>query len=235
MALSEVYISRYPQSHGRIAMVRTLSARVGVVSLVVGPLLIAGGDLMHPKEDADAADQAAIVLDHASRWYAAHLLIFAGLLLFVPGILVLADLASARRPRLGYLARILSLAGLAGFATIVGFEMLLGRLAQDGADRDTLTAVLDTFQSGPMFGVLAPFALTFFVGTGVVVYVLASQPGPYRWLSLAVGAGAALVLVEILSSIVVFSQVGNVVLLVAGAGFAWNIVRQSESEYTGGA
>jgi len=46
MALSEVYISRYPQSHGRIAMVRTLSARVGVVSLVVGPLLIAGGDLM---------------------------------------------------------------------------------------------------------------------------------------------------------------------------------------------
>lgn len=216
-------------------MAPNLRTRVGIVSLVAGPLLIAGGDLMHPKEDADAADQAAIVLDHASRWYAAHLLIFVGLLLFVPGILALADLASARRPRLGYLARILSLAGLAAFTGVVAFEMLLGQLARDGASAETLTAVLDTFQSGAMFGIVAPLALTFFVGTGLVVYILASQSGPYRWLSLAVGAGAALVLVEIVSSIVVFSQVGNVVLLFAGTGFAWTMARHGESDYTGGA
>src|SRR5512133_2049044 len=69
---------------------------LGVVSLAVGPLIMAVGDLLHPKETSDIGQQAAIVAAQATRWYLAHLLLFIGLVVFVPGLLTLADLAAAR-------------------------------------------------------------------------------------------------------------------------------------------
>src|SRR5262245_35131542 len=80
---------------------------VGAASLAIGPLVMAVGDLLHPKETADISRQAAIVVEHATRWYLAHLLLLIGLVLFIPGLLMLTDLASARRPRAGYAARLL--------------------------------------------------------------------------------------------------------------------------------
>jgi hypothetical protein len=82
-------------------------ALLRLVSLVVGPLIMAVGDLLHPKESSDLGRQAAIIVGRASRWYLAHLLLFLGLVVFVPGLLTLADLAAARRPRVGYAARLL--------------------------------------------------------------------------------------------------------------------------------
>ena len=51
------------------------------VSLVLGPLLMSIGDLLHPEERMLPAEQIAIVVDHASRWYTAHLLLYVGMLL----------------------------------------------------------------------------------------------------------------------------------------------------------
>lgn len=78
---------------------------VAAASLVLGPLLMSGGDLIHPKEKMDAADQAAVIIEHASRWYAAHLLLFIGLLVFIPGILAPTSLTAERRPAAGAAAR----------------------------------------------------------------------------------------------------------------------------------
>src|SRR6187431_2186599 len=75
---------------------------IGAASLIVGPALMSVGDLLHPAEHWDAAAQATIVAHSASRWYAAHLLLFAGLLLLVPGILALTKVAMDRRPVVGY-------------------------------------------------------------------------------------------------------------------------------------
>ena len=59
------------------------------------------GDLLHPEERMNPREQIAILSDHASSWYLAHLLLLVGLLLLVPGILALAALAGARRPAAG--------------------------------------------------------------------------------------------------------------------------------------
>ena len=62
---------------------------IGAASLIVAPAFMSVGDLMHPHESWDAAAQVAMIAQSASRWYVAHLLLFVGMLLFVPGILAL--------------------------------------------------------------------------------------------------------------------------------------------------
>jgi hypothetical protein len=104
---------------------RGYQTSIGAGSLAVGPLVMAVGDLLHPTESSDLARQAAIIAEQATRWYLAHLLLLIGLVLFVPGLLTLTGLAAARRPRVGYAARVLLVIGVAGSAAIFVAEMLV--------------------------------------------------------------------------------------------------------------
>ena len=120
------------------------------------------GDLFHPEESMDAIlSRSAILVDHASRWYTAHLLLFIGMMLFIPGFLALTSLTSERKPAAGYAARILMLIGTAACASIFVGEMLVGRFVLDGADRATATALLDSMFWGPIVAAVGPAALAF--------------------------------------------------------------------------
>jgi hypothetical protein len=192
---------------------------VGAVSLIVGPALMSIGDLFHPPESWDPAAQVAIVAESPSRWYAAHLLLFAGLLLFVPGILELTKVVAIRRPATGYAARVLFLISVGALSAVLAFEMLLGRSLSAGVDRETATRLAATFWER-VFPALLPGLAAFFVGTALAVVTLASRPGPFRWPALALGLGASLILGEIILARVILSQIGNILCLVAGIAFA---------------
>jgi hypothetical protein len=183
------------------------------------------GDLFHPPENASAAAQVAIVAEAASRWYAAHLLLFVGLLVFVPGILALTRLAAERHRAAGHAARLLMLVSVGSLSGVFVFEMLLGRFISRGTDLATAVALLDTFQSPEVFMALVPGLLAFFVGTALWVAPLASTAGPFRWPAVGFGLGAVLILGEILLAEVLLSQIGNVVILVADIAFARLLLR----------
>ncbi len=68
---------------------RDLRTLVAAASLFTGPLLMSIGDLLHPEERMDPSEQIAILVGQASRWYTAHLLLFIGMMLFIPGLLPL--------------------------------------------------------------------------------------------------------------------------------------------------
>jgi hypothetical protein len=193
--------------------------RIGSISLILGPALMSIGDLVHPAESWNPAAQVAI-LSHHEGWYAAHLLLFVGWLLLVPGILTLADLTSSRRPKVGYAARVLTMVSVGALSAVFVFEMLLGRIISGGADQPTAVMVLETFQSGPVFLAILPGLLSFFIGIGLVVTALVFPAGPFRWPAVVLGAGAALILAEIALAQVLLSQIGNILILVAGVGFA---------------
>ncbi len=201
---------------------------IEAASLVVGPALMSVGDLFHPPENADAAAQVAIVVAAASRWYAAHLLLFVGMLLLVPGILALTRLTADRRPAVGYAARILTLASVGGLCAVFVFEMMLGRFISGGADQAAAVALLETFMSTEIFVALLPALLAFFVGTGLWVSALASTAGPFRWPALCFALGAVLILFEIILAKVLLSQIGNILILVAGIAFARLLLRGRE-------
>ena len=198
---------------------------IAAASLIVGPLLMTIGDLFHPEERMDSAAQIAILVDHAPRWYAAHLLLFIGMLLSIPGLLALAGLTAERNPAAGYAARILVLIGAAAFAAIFVGEMLIGRFVTDGADTDTATALLDSMFSGPMVAAVIPAALAFFVGTATFAIPLMMAGGKLRRIAALYSTGALLILAEIVSAQVMFSQIGNFLIFCGGAATAWLILR----------
>lgn len=207
---------------------RSYQTIVAAASLVLGPLLMSFGDLLHPKEDAGAGDQIAIIVDHASRWYTAHLLLFIGLLLFIPGILALADLTAERSPRAGYAARSLVLIGVGVFSAVFMLEMLVGRYILDGASETEATELLETIQSGWIFGVALLAGLAFFAGVAAFTIPLIAGGGTFRWPAVAFAVGTVLILGEIISAQVLLSQIGNVVLFLGSAAFAWRILRRDE-------
>ena len=195
------------------------------VSLVVGPLLMSIGDLLHPEERMSPVEQIAIVVDHASRWYTAHLLLFVGMLLFIPGFLGLTALTAMLKPVLGYVARILVMIGTAGFASIVTGEMLASRLVLDGVGNDAPISLWTNLFMGPVVAAVGPALLAFFVGTFMFAIPLLRGSERLRRPVALILIGALFVLAEILTARVVFSQIGNIVVLCGSAEAAWLITR----------
>jgi hypothetical protein len=207
------------------------SRTLGIVSLAAGPLIMAVGDLLHPKETSDIGQQAAIVAAQATRWYLAHLLLFIGLVVFVPGLLTLADLAAARRPRVGYAVRMLLVGGVGGSAAIFVAEMLVGRFGSLGAA--ATEELLETMFSGPIAGPMLPVALALFVGAAVFAAPLIASGRPLRWSAVVLLVGTLLVLAEIISSQVLLSQIGNLLIWSGSAAFAWLLVRGEDGAPAG--
>ena len=201
---------------------------IGAASLIVAPALMSVGDLMHPHESWDPMAQVAIVAESASRWYVAHLLLFVGMLVFVPGILALSEVVAKRRPAAAYAARVLLVASVGALSAVFVCEMLLGRFVSQGADRAAAVALFETFQSGAVLGALMPGLLAFFIGTALFVTPLASTTGPFRWPALCFALGAILIMGEIILAEVLLSQIGNVLILVAGIAFARLLLRGRE-------
>jgi hypothetical protein len=84
---------------------------------------------------------------------------------------------------------------------------------------------LDTMFSGPIAGPMLPVGLAFFVSAAVFAVPLIVDAGPLRWPAVVLLVGILLVLAEILSSQVLLSQIGNLLIWSGSVAFAWLLVR----------
>jgi hypothetical protein len=183
------------------------------------------GDLLHPEERMSPVEQIAIVVDHASRWYTAHLLLFFGILVFIPGFLGLTAFTAMLKPVVGYAARILIMIGTAGFASIVTGEMLASRLVLDGVGNAAPISLWTNLFMGPVVVAVGPAVLAFFVGTIMFAIPLVRGSKRLRWPVALIVIGVLFVLAEILTARVLFSRIGNLVVLCGSAAAAWTIAR----------
>jgi hypothetical protein len=203
---------------------------VAAASLFTGPLLMSIGDLLHPEERMDPSEQVAILVSEASRWYTAHLLLFIGMMLFIPGLLALSAITGARKPSAGYVSRILILVGAAAISSVFVGEMLVGRFVLDGAAPAAATDLLESMFSGPMLAAVGPAMLAFFVGTAVFAVPLIRAGGGLRWAAGAILMGVLLILAEILSAQVLLSRIGNVLAFLGSATAAWLLLHGTGGE-----
>ena len=203
---------------------------IAAASLITGPLLMTIGDLLHPEERMAPSEQIAILVDHASRWYTAHLLLFVGIILFIPGLLALSALTAARKPAVGYAARILILVGTAALASIFVGEMLVGRFVSDGADPAAATDLLESMFSGPILAAVGPAMLAFFIGTAAFAIPLIRTRSRLGWAAATILLGTFLILAEILSAQVILSQLGNILAFCGSATAAWLILQGATGE-----
>jgi hypothetical protein len=209
---------------------RDFRTLVAAASLFTGPLLMSIGDLLHPEERMDPSEQVVILVGQASRWYTAHMLLFIGMMLFIPGLLALSAMTGARKPAAGYASRILILVGTAALSSVLVGEMLIGRYVLDGADPSAATALLESMFSEPMLAAVGPAMLAFFVGTAVFAVPLIRAGGALRWPAGAILIGVLLILTEILSAQVLLSQIGNVLAFLGSATAAWLLLHGAAGE-----
>jgi drug/metabolite transporter (DMT)-like permease len=71
-------------------------------------------------------------------------------------------------------------------------------------------------------------AAAFFGSVAIMVTVLVRSRGPLRWLAIALGLGALLIFAEIITAQVLLSQIGNLLMLVAGVMFAREVIRRDQ-------
>lgn len=116
---------------------------------VLGPGLITAGVLLHPAEADDPARQLEIIARHSGAWATAHLLIWLGALLLIPGVLGIMAILDRRRPALATAGGLLAVVGCVSLASLTAVEQVLREMAL--GDRDQMVALAGRVdQSGPL-------------------------------------------------------------------------------------
>ena len=201
---------------------------IGATSLIVGPALMSVGDLFHPPETRRWLPRSRSLHSSASRWYAAHLLLFVGMLVLVPGLLALTRVARIADPRQAMLR------GFSCSLRWVRFPRSSCLRCSSGASSPMApTRQPHSSCSKPSSGRALRCARA---GSACVLrgdrtgrdVTRSSEAGPFRWPALGFGLGASLILGEIILAEVLLSQIGNLVILAAGIAFAWLLLRGRE-------
>jgi GNAT superfamily N-acetyltransferase len=154
---------------------RRLYQRLAAGSLMVAPLVLLAGELLHPPFQRDPAQQLAVAAANPDRWYLGHLLSLIGFALLVPAILGLTQLVGQQRAALADLGGTLALLGVlaaSGLLSIDGFGVW--QMAQPAADPAEMAALLDRILTSP--GMLTLYLVSLASAVGLLVLVV----GLYR-------------------------------------------------------
>lgn len=182
---------------GRVHMSTSERLRKGAtgVCLVVAPLGLLVGLILHPAESMDAAEQLSIIAAEADRWALAHYIVAASAVVLAGAVLGLAHLIHERRPgqaivggALGMIGAMALLAVALGEAT---FGAQMGRVSTSGGVLEAFGAVVESPASmviliGALMGPLGAIVL----GSGLYAAGVAPQ-----WTAIALMAGGACLLV----------------------------------------
>jgi hypothetical protein len=188
------------------------------LSLIGAPALTLAGALVSPPLESDAAAQVAVIADHSAAYYVSTLLSLAGIMLFVPALLGLMQLA--RGSRLGELG-----GGLAIFGTLIAIgdgatQLLIWQMGAPQSDRAQMAALLDRYDNA------AGAAFVFTVGglalvAGAVMLAVALRCAVPAWAAAGLplglfvniaGYAAASTAVLSLSGVILLAALGRIAL-----------------------
>lgn len=170
--------------------------RLGGVALVLAPIALLAGALVHPQEVTDAGRQLQITSGALNRWYVAHLLYFVATALFVPAVLALGRRLRERAPGLELWGSGLAVVGLFSTAGLVAVEGFGGWQLAQLANRDAATQAYDNLTHSA--GIVVPFAivgLTLSIGLVVLAVGLLRTSSTAPWTAWTLGAGAVVLAV----------------------------------------
>ena len=141
-----------------------LRTRLMAACLVVAPLLLIIGDLIHPDTDSEAAEQVRIVRDNLDSWYLAHMLALLGIVLLVPAVFAVYDHLRGRAPALAFWGVVLAVLGLMAVVAVIAVEgLMLWQIAQPAGDAAQMEGLWDRAMDSAVFAVF-PLSLAFNVG-----------------------------------------------------------------------
>jgi hypothetical protein len=174
--------------------------------MVLAPLFLLIGAVIHPESESDEAAQLAVIADNLDQWFAAHLFILVSIALAVPAFLGLMHMLREREVAWGHLGGGLSVLGLLAFVGIVTMEGFVGWQAAVG-DRGEMTALFQRLNETA--GFVIPF---YVVSFAFMLGVLCLAIGLYRARAVQWWMSAFLVVASVLFviGIATFSELVNV-------------------------
>ena len=181
------------------------------VCLVVAPIGLLVGLLLHPQELMDPAKQLGIIAADPDRWALAHYIIAASAVVLTGAVLGLAHLIHERRPGQAIVGGAMGVVGATSLCAIAfgeaTFGAQMGRAGADGAVLDTFGAVM----ASPASYVILLGALMGPLGSVVLGSGLFQAGVAPRWASAALMVGGA--------CFAVGAPLGLVPLMTIGAAF----------------
>ncbi len=149
----------------------TFRRRLAGAAMVVAPLVFVVAEVLHARFQSDAAKQLDAIAADTGRWYAAHALVLAGLVLALPAFVGVVHLLEQKRPLLGNLGLVAFVPGLVALAAVVGMELVAWQMAQADRDRTEMISLWESTAEN----------------AGIVPLILVASLFPIAWLLAGIG------------------------------------------------
>lgn len=204
---------------------------VAGVCMLVAPLLLLVGAVIHPEMKTDVGEQLAVVAANQDAWYTAHLIYLIAIVLFLPVILGLMHMMREREAALGHLGGGLALVGLMATMAVVSIEGLVGW--QAGAQNSPeMTALFERLTETT--GIVVPvFAVSFALSLGVIVMMwglVRSKLVP-AWVGGAVALAAVCLAIAGPLASEILSIAGSSLLLVGIGTIGRTVATESDEDW----
>lgn len=208
--------------------------RIGTgLSMILAPLLLAVGFAVHPAEKTSGAEQLQVIVDNIGRWNAAHILILASLVLFIPAVLGLMRLLRRSGSWFGLIGGALAGTGVVFLSALVGAEALAtSAFADVSADQRVglvpgVQAIINAQGAIPVV----------YLGTGLILGLIVLAVGLFavraapRWASVTIEVASLVLLASLVGNSVKIGAAGAAVLLVGLGAVGLQTLRQTDEAW----
>ena len=150
------------------------------------------GALVHPQVGHDASAHLAVAAQSPGRYYAAHAIILAGLVLFLPALLALVHPLRGRATALSQVGCALAIIGLFGATAVVAVDgIAVSQMAQPEANAEEMAALLERIKTSAGLRAIAIIgALSFLSGMLLLAFGLWRDHAASRWMAAGLAAAA---------------------------------------------
>lgn len=202
--------------------------------LIIAPLLLLLGDIIHPAGAEGAVGLLNIMAEHPGRVETASLLTIFSTVFFVPALVGLLYLIRDRGVVLGHIGVGLALIGIVGHAVFAGFQVVLLGFIQSGVDREQLSTILG---SGPLnvgfVIVMLMFLGGFFLGLILLSISLWRSRVAPLWVAACIIAAIVWVSTP-LGTIMLQADIGGALVLIGLGWIGLKILRMSDADWERG-
>ena len=165
----------------------------GGVCLILAPVVLLAGAIVHPSTHDDGAGHLAVVRDDPDRYFAAHAILLFGLALFLVAVLALFHIVRGRQALLGHLGGGLAIVGIVGSAAVVGTDgIVISQMGEPERNADEVAALLDAIKDSTRLRAIGGISgISFLLGMLSLAYGMWRSRAVSYWLAGGVAVDGA--------------------------------------------
>ncbi|MDP8955649.1 MAG: hypothetical protein M3N24_01625 [Actinomycetota bacterium] len=201
--------------------------------LIAAPAVLLIGALIHPQSQDDPAAHLAVVGESPGRYYVAHAIVLAGLVLFVPAILGLMHLLRERATGFGHVGGGLLIIGLFGAAAVVAVDgIAISEMGRAGANAEEMAALLDRIRESAglrIFGGIGAFS--FLIGGLLLAFGLWRAGAVQPWIAGGIAVANIVLFIGQLADNRTIIAIAGAIALIAFGAIGWRILTESDEQW----